>query len=151
MAGHRLRLPIDGPVVLPEELAALGVTDDRVGDVERREHRAGDLAGERALVLVMDVLCSEAVGSRSESINVWTERSAVNGGQITTSTRSASSRSSRYESFCTAWIASRCVLCIFQFAAIIGVRPATSVLQDRDAGERRPSRNSSEAPPPVDR
>src|SRR5919106_2220446 len=71
-------------------------------------------------------------------MSVWTERSAVNGGQITTSTRSASFRSKRYESFCTVWIASRCVLCIFQFAAMIGVRSATSVLQHPDARQRFP-------------
>ena len=92
---------------------------------------------------------------RSASSSVCTDRSAVNGGQMTTSTRSASSSSTRYESFWTAWIASRCVLCIFQLAAMIGRRavPAIYASSMRAAmpGSSRPSMNSSEAPPPVER
>src|SRR6478609_4783161 len=59
---------------------------------------------------------------RSESIVVCTERRSVNGGQSTTSTASVSFLSSRYESFWVNWIATKWSWCIFQFAAMIGLR-----------------------------
>src|SRR4051794_36955926 len=59
---------------------------------------------------------------RSESIVVCTERRSVNGGQSTTSTASVSFLSSRYESFWVNWIAVKWSWCIFQFAAMIGLR-----------------------------
>src|SRR5262249_41495722 len=46
-------------VRLTEQLPALGVPDDDVRDVELRQHRRAHLAGERALVLPVDVLGTE--------------------------------------------------------------------------------------------
>src|SRR3990170_199162 len=77
-------------------------------------------------------------GRRSLSMSVSIERRAVNGGQITTSTPSASSLSSRYESFWTAWMASRWVLCIFQFAATIGRRAISAPPGRRSRAARAP-------------
>src|SRR6478735_4695236 len=59
---------------------------------------------------------------RSESIVVCTERRSVNGGQSTTSTASVSFLSSRYDSFWVNWMATKWSWCIFQFAAMIGLR-----------------------------
>ena len=47
-------------VGLAEVLAALGVADDRAGGAGGDQHRARDLAGERALVLPVDVLRVDA-------------------------------------------------------------------------------------------
>src|SRR3954451_15893114 len=55
-------------------------------------------------------------------MSVWSVRRSVNGAQITTSTSSRSSFSIRYESFCVNWIATKWSWCIFQFAAMIGLR-----------------------------
>src|SRR3954467_4326491 len=71
---------------------------------------------------------------RSESIVVCTERRSVNGGQSTTSTASVSFLSSRYDSFCVNWIATKWSWCIFQLAAMIGLR---SVMGSFLGGPRR--------------
>src|SRR5207249_5215976 len=73
-----------------------------------------------------------------------------------TSTRLASSRSRRYESFCTAWMASRCVLFIFQLAAMTGRRASSLAAaaisaflhQDLDAGERPALQELERGPAP---
>src|SRR3954471_2037040 len=51
-------------------------------------------------------------------------RMSVNGGWMQTSTAATSSLPTRYDSFCTVWIASKWLLCIFQLAEMIGRRPS---------------------------
>src|SRR5262245_20998035 len=55
----RLDLQVHDLVGVAEELPALRVPDDDVGDVQLRQHRRRDLAGERALLLEVAVLRSE--------------------------------------------------------------------------------------------
>jgi hypothetical protein len=52
--------PLPDPLVgLAEELAPLRMPDDRSVDPQLEQHRRGDLAGERALCLPMNVLGSD--------------------------------------------------------------------------------------------
>ena len=64
-------------------------------------------------------------------------------------------RVSRYDSFCTTWMASRWLWCIFQLPLISGCGAQLRALRRLPAGRRdragRPARcSSSDAPPPVD-
>src|SRR4051794_24503391 len=68
---------------------------------------------------------------RSESMVVCTERRSVNGGHRTTSTASVSFLSSRYDSFCVNWMATKWSWCIFQLAAMMGVRSVMTGLAPR--------------------
>src|SRR4029078_6983083 len=58
---RRPHLLVHEQVVLAEELPPLRMADDDVADLERREHQRRDLAGERALVVGIQVLRAERV------------------------------------------------------------------------------------------
>src|SRR3989304_4425075 len=60
---RRLGALAHGLVRLAEELAALGVADDRAGDAELEQHPGGDLAGEGALGGPVDVLRVDRVAA----------------------------------------------------------------------------------------
>ena len=121
----RLELQVDGLVGLAEELAALRVPDDHVLHVELREHRRAHLAGERTLVLPVAVLRAEpdlqpvGLDERLQRAQVGERRAHDDVARLR-----SRPRSSRYDSFCTTWIATKWSWCIFQLPAMIGLRSA---------------------------
>jgi len=108
---------------------------------------------ERALHELYLYAWKQAV-ERARVAGVFCAYNAVNGGQITTST-SLTTRSSAFSALTRA-SASAAVLYIFQLPAIIGLRLGfmgeRPYLSDNTAtpGSALPSRNSSDAPPPVE-
>ena len=94
------------------------MTDDHVLGAGFLQHRAADLTGERAFALPVQVLPGHAdVEFRAASATEW---SAVKGGATTISTSAMSF--TRLRNSLTNTTASCTVLCIFQFAAMNGVR-----------------------------
>ena len=103
---------------LAEERAPLAVADDRVAAAELAQHAGRDLAGEGALLLGVHVLRGER--DRVPASAGPSAASAVKGGASTTSTPRTPATSGS-EGLREGRPPRATVLCIFQFAARIGV------------------------------
>jgi hypothetical protein len=149
---HRPHLVAHEAIVLAEQLPSLGVPDDDVPDLERLQHEGRDLAGEGALLLRVHVLGPEPV------------REAVAHDQRL-------DRPQRGERRADDDLDTIRIVPIQQVRELLDgldrlevrlvhlpvrrddrssrAHPASS--RTSIPGSERPSRNSSEAPPPVDR
>src|SRR5699024_10389888 len=91
---------------------------------------------------------------RSPLISDCTLRMSVNGGNTDTSTSEKYFSGNENAIFCTSAMASKCVRFIFQLPAISGFRAIersySPCSNTATPGNSLPSRNSSEAPPPVE-
>ena len=113
----------DDLVGLAEQLAALAVAADDVGDVELGEERRRDLAGERALVLPVAVLGAERpVELVADDERLHRPQVGERRVDADVDTPPARPTAARYLSFSTKRIASKWSWCIFQLPEISGRR-----------------------------
>ena len=121
-------------VGLAEDLAALGVADDHVDDVELGEERRRHLAGERARVLPVAVLGAEvdlevlALDHRLDGADVGERRVDADVDRL-----ERRPSATRYDSFWTVWIASKWLRFIFQLPEMSGRRVMAFGLPSRRA------------------
>ena len=120
-----LDLAVHHLVGLAEQLAALGVPGDHVGDVELGQHRRRHLAGERALLLPVAVLGAEGDRDRVRlGLEHGLDRAQVGerrvdrhvDGLVVLGRRAGTTASARR------WIASKWLWCIFQLPLMSGLR-----------------------------
>ena len=136
-------------------VAALGVADQHVRAAQLRQERAGDLAGVSTGIVRRQVLRTVGRPSLSASTRVCALRRAVNGGNTATSTCSRYLSGRVNAIFWTSAMASKWLRLIFQLPAIRGLRgpclvPFLGASRTAIPGSSLPSRNSGEAPPPVE-
>src|SRR5919198_750455 len=152
---HRPDLLGDGLVRFPEVRSALRVPHDDVSTLQCGQHRRGDLARERALLLPVDVLSSQSVG---KPVPLQEDLDAAEGREGGAHDHLDVLR----------------VLPVQQVGELLdgldglqvrlvhlpvgrddrpaaGLRHQAFSMRTATPGSSRPSRNSSEAPPPVDR
>ena len=122
-------------VALAVERAPLAVADDRIAAAELGQHAGRDLAGERALRLRVHVLRREGHVRAGERAREPVERGERRGDRDVDALRAADQRQERLRERDRLGA----VLCIFQFAAKIGVR-ITSAPARRRRAARGPGR-----------
>src|SRR5262245_13881435 len=149
---HRSHFLVHGLVRVAEHRAALGMPNHDVGDLERLEHRGRDLAGERPLVLPVDVLGAEAVG---EAVAVDQRLHAPQGGEGRAHHDLDAVRVALVEQVGELLDRlDRRQMRLVHLPVGRDDRPPVRhafTSSGTMPGSRWPSRNSTEAPPPVDR